>query len=78
MEDTTQKRKAVLKDIQAGQIDLPVLAERVLELQTTDKLTLAVALLMDGKLELAETVVQRAADELKLARLLGGTPRTPR
>ena len=50
----------------------PALAEKVLELQTSDKFRLAAALLDKGQVALAETIATRACQEIQLAQLFGG------
>jgi hypothetical protein len=52
--------------------DLQKLAERVADLKAQDKLLVAIGLIEKGELELAETIVQLAADQLRLAKMIGG------
>lgn len=47
------------------------LARKVIDLQTPDKLTVAAALLVAGKVDLAEAVATRAVQEIQLAMLFG-------
>jgi hypothetical protein len=54
---------------------LEVLADKVLKLQTPDKLRFAAGLLeQTNDVDTAIVVIQRALDELRLVKFLGKTP----
>lgn len=70
MRDTSQQAKQIAEALASGR-KVADLANKVLGLQTVDKLKLAASLLLLGHVEIAESVAKRAVDEIQLARMFG-------
>ncbi len=70
MRDTSQQAKDIADALASGR-KISNLAERVLGLQTADKLILASSLLLLGHVDLAESIATRAVEEIQLAKLFG-------
>lgn len=51
--------------------DLEALADKLLALPTTQKLTVALVMIQTDKLDVAESVLSAALDDLRARRLLG-------
>ena len=70
MRDTTKELNQVIAAAHKGE-KLHLLADKVLGLQTADKLRLAASLLDLGMVDLAVTVGTRGLQEIELSRLFG-------
>ena len=59
-------------------VDLDALAEKVKRLSPADRLRLAADLIERGRIELAQPIVSRTADEIELLRIMAAAKKVPR